>query len=94
MPTVTIEEFKAHLNLDHDLDNALLAQKLDAAEAYCTSFVGGWFYDRASPTVKQAVMMLARYWYEVREAAVTGGNPYAVPFGVHDLLQAHRQWVV
>lgn len=38
--------------------------------------------------------MLAAYWYEQREAALTGGNAYAVPFGVHDLLQSQRAWVV
>jgi len=44
--------------------------------------------------VTQAVLMLAAFWFETREAAQVGGNPYTVPFGVHDLLQPLRQWVV
>ena len=92
--TVTVPELRAQLNLDSEHDDALLAQKIDAAEAYCASFMGGWIPDPAPAAVKQAVMMLAAYWYELREAAVVGGNPYQVPFGVHDLLQAHRMWVV
>ena len=95
MPSVvTVPELRAQLNLDSDHDDALLSQKIDAAEAYCASYVGGYLADPYSAAVKQAVIMLAAYWYESREAATVGGNPYVVPFGVHDLLQAHRMWVV
>lgn len=95
MPSVvTVPELRAQLNLDSEHDDALLAQKIDAAEAYCASYVGGYIADPYSAAVKQAVIMLAAYWYEMREAATASGNPYVVPFGVHDLLQAHRRWVV
>ena len=95
MPSVvTVDEFKAHLNLLPDDDEPLLAHRLEAAEAYCASYVGGYLADPYSAAVKQAVLMLAAYWHELHEAAVVGGNPYQVPFGVHDLLQAHRRWVV
>lgn len=91
---ITVPELRVQLNLDSDHDDALLSQKIDAAEAYCASFIGGPIPDPAPAAIKQAVLMLAAYWYELREAATVGGNPYAVPFGVHDLLQAHRAWVV
>ena len=97
MSEVTVAELKAQLNLDHDLDDALLALKIDAAEAYCRSFIGDGpppSYAPNSAIFRQAVLMLAAYWYELREAALTGGNAYAVPFGVHDLLQSQRAWVV
>ncbi|MGA0539050.1 head-tail connector protein [Neotabrizicola sp. VNH66] len=91
---ITVAELKAQLNLDSDTDDALLSLKIEAAEAYCASFIGGPIPDPVPATIKQAVLMLAAYWYEAREAATVGGNPYAVPFGCHDLLQAHRAWVV
>ena len=94
MPVITVPELRGQLNLESTDDDTLLSQKIDAAEAYCVSYMGGSTYDPAPPAVKQAVLMLAAYWYEVREAAVVGGNPYIIPFGVHDLLQAHRAWVV
>jgi len=94
MPIVSVPELKSQLNLDHDLDDALLSLKIDAAEAYCSSFIAGEIPDPAPATIKQAILMLAAHWYENREAVLTGGNAYIVPFGVHDLLGAHRAWVV
>lgn len=94
MPAVTLPELKSQLNLDHDLDDALLAQKIEAATAYTSNYIGGTIPDPTPAAIKQAVLMLAAYWYEVREAATFGSNPYRVPFGFSDLLQAHRRWVV
>ncbi len=91
---ISVAELKAQLNLDSEDDDALLSLKIEAAEAYAASFIGGPIPDPAPAAIRQAVLMLAAYWYEAREAATVGGNPYAVPFGVHDLLQAHRAWVV
>lgn len=95
MPVViAVPELKAQLNLDSDTEDTFLADKIDAAEAYASSFIGGPIPDPVPAAIKQAVLMLAAFWYEAREAATVGGNPYAVPFGVHDLLQAHRAWAV
>lgn len=94
MSLVAASELKAQLNIDHDLDDALLVSKIDAAEAYTASFIGSPIPSPCPATIKQAVLMLASFWYETREAAQFGGNAYQVPFGVHDLLNGHRQWVV
>lgn len=85
---------KSQLNIEHDLDDALLQHKIEAAEGYAHSYIGGPIPDPAPAAITQAVLMLAAYWYEIREAATVGGNAYMIPFGVHDLLQAYRQWVV
>ena len=46
-----------------------------------------------SPAITRAVLMLAAFWYENREAAMP--NTFApVPFGFQDLLQSYRKWVV
>lgn len=95
MPALTVDELKAQLNLEHDLDDALLAQKIAAAEAYAASYIGEAAVPDPCPAgIKQAVLMLAAFWYEVREAASFGGSAYEVPFGVHDLLRPHKAWVV
>ena len=94
MPFVTVPELKAQLNIDHDLDDALLSHQIDAAVSHVASFIGAPLTDPLPAAIRQAVLMLAAYWYETREAAQAGGAPYAVPFGVHDLLQPHRVWVV
>jgi uncharacterized phage protein (possible DNA packaging) len=94
MSAVSVPELKAQLNLDHDFDDALLALKIDAAEAYAASFIGTAIPEPIPAAIRQAVLMLSAHWYETREAAMVGGSAYVVPFGVHDLLQAHRAWVV
>lgn len=91
---VTFPELRSQLHLDCDHDDALLAQNIETAEGDCASFVGGWITDPTPAAVKQAVIMLAAYWYELREAAFIGGSPYQVAFGLHDLLQTHRLCVV
>ena len=90
---VDTSDLRAQLNLSDHHDDALLDQKLEAAEAYCASFIGAPIPNPAPAAIRQAVLMLSAYWYETREAA-TDGNLFTVPFGVHDLLQAHRRWVV
>jgi uncharacterized phiE125 gp8 family phage protein len=95
MPVDNVPYLQSQLNLEHDsYDYQLLTEKMEAAQAYCASYIGAPIPDPAPAAIRQAVLMLAAYWYEMREAATTGGNPYVVPFGVHDLLQAHRRWVV
>ncbi|WP_108262275.1 head-tail connector protein [Mangrovicoccus ximenensis] len=94
MSSVSVDELKAQLNLDHDLDDDLLASKIDVAEAYAAAFIGQPIPDPCPGTIKQAILMLAAYWYEFREAATSSGNMYTTPFGVRDLLQPHRTWAV
>ena len=91
---ITVPELRVQLNLESEAEDAFLTNKIEAAEAYTASYIGHPIPDPAPAAIKQAVLMLAAYWYEAREAATVGGNPYAVPFGVQDLLQAHRAWVV
>lgn len=94
MSAVSLPELKAHLNLDHDEDDALLSLKLEAAEEHVTNIIGSPIWtDPVPATIRQAILMLSAHLYEVREAALPGA-PFAVPFGVHDLLQSHRAWVV
>ena len=95
MPIVHFSELETQLNIGDDGDDSqLLEQKIAAAEAYCASFIGTAIPNPAPAAIHQAVLMLSAYWFEMREAATSGGNPYTVPFGVHELLQAHRTWVV
>ncbi len=82
---------KSQLNLDHDLDDALLAHKLDAAEIWIghhtgTAFVGG------DAVLTEAALQLASYWYEQRESA-SDVTMRPVPFGVYELLAPYREQV-
>lgn len=92
-PVYLLADLKAQLNLDHDLDDALLAHKITAAETYCQAFIGPYNGGSGTALFKQAVLMLAAYWYEQRESA-SDVTMRPVPFGVHDMLQPLRQWAV
>lgn len=83
---------KSQLNLDHNLDDALLAHKLDAAEIWIGHYTGVPFAaDDAALT--EAALQLAAYWYEQREAASFDVSTKPVPFGVRDLLDSYREQV-
>lgn len=79
---------KSQLNLEHDLDDALLAHKLAAAELWAGSHMGVPF-DVTNAAQVEAVLQLAAYWYEVRESAA---DLYLrpAPFGVYELLAPYR----
>ena len=61
---ITVPELRVQLNLESEDDDTLLAQKIDAAEAYASSYIGGAIPDPAPAAIKQAVLMLAAFWYE------------------------------
>ncbi len=84
---------KAQLNIDHDLDDALLTHKLAAAEEWIGAHIGRALteIDPLPATLTEAALQLAAHWYEQREAAVFGLSGAMIPFGVHELLASHRE---
>lgn len=93
MSITDLSLLKAQLNLDHDLDDALLTHKLDVAEAWIASFIGTPLPDPIPAPITEAALQLAAFWYVQREAASFGVTTMAVPFGVHDLLRPYRESV-
>ena len=82
---------KLQLNLDHDLDDALLAHKLDAAEIWIGNHTGMAFV-AGDAVLTEAALQLASYWYEQRESA-SDVTMRPVPFGVYELLAPYREAV-
>ncbi|WP_424976814.1 head-tail connector protein [Leisingera sp. S232] len=82
---------KSQLNLDHDLDDALLAHKLDAAEIWIGNFTG-YPFEAGNAVLTEAALQLAAFWYEAREAA-SDVTQRVVPFGVHELLAPYCKQV-
>ncbi|WP_259963550.1 head-tail connector protein [Leisingera aquaemixtae] len=82
---------KSQLNLDHDLDDALLAHKLDAAEVWIGHHTGTAFA-AGDAVLTEAALQLAAYWYEQRESA-SDVTMRPVPFGVYELLAPYREQV-
>lgn len=91
MPHTDLALLKAHLNIDHDHDDALLTHKLAAAESWVNDWTGECVNGHSPARVVEAVLQLAAHWYANREAA-TAGALVPVPFGVTDLLRSSSAW--
>jgi len=90
--TTPISLLKSQLNLDHNLDDALLAHKLDAAETWIGHYTGAPFA-AGDAALTEAALQLAAFWYEQREAASFDVSTKPVPFGVRELLDSYREQV-
>lgn len=99
MSVVTVEDAKAHMNVTIDDDDALIAAKIDAAEAWIAQFIGvalddaETFPDGTPEPVIEAVKQLAGHLYENREASLVGISMTDVSPGLFDLLAPYREYV-
>ncbi|OAI26953.1 hypothetical protein A1351_14010 [Methylosinus sp. R-45379] len=89
--TISIDDLKAHLNITDTTDDALLTKLIERATDFTETFVGT-LGDTPSPSLLQAITVLAAFYYENREAAIIGSTPHDAPFGFWDLVTPHRQW--
>ena len=95
---VTLDDMKEHLALtgDQQDDDMLIQIKLDAAQSLIERMLGFGLIERYAvayavpPDLREAVMQLAAWWYENREAVMERGTP--LPFGVAEIVEANRDW--
>ena len=82
---MTLDDLKAELNIDHDLDDALLTRKLDEAIDHVETWTGRKLadLDPIPAALSGAVIRIAAHWYD---------NGDGMPEGVTDKLLAHRLW--
>ena len=94
MSITPLSLLKSQLNIEHNLDDALLTHKLDVAEEWIGNFVGTPFADHVPLPVSltEAALQLASYWYGQREA-VSDVRMLSIPYGVIDLLRPYRESV-
>ena len=85
---------KSQLNITDATDDALLAHKLEAAEEWIAEFIGSEGELLGPSAFKtEAILQLAAYWYEQREAASFGVSINPIPFSVHELLRPYCEAV-
>lgn len=99
MAIVTFDELMAQVGLTADApdeDMLSLQQKGDAAQAFLERWLGFNIEDRfgAEPLppiphdLKEGVLQLAAWWFANREALADSDK--LLPFGVQDIIDAHR----
>jgi len=99
-----LEKVKANLILEHDEDDELLQQYIDAAVSYAEGYqhltVGTYEAAVMPLTTEQAVIMLASHFYESRDGSTGGFFADNVQAGqqvwnaVNTLLRLDRDWKV
>ncbi|REF67395.1 head-tail connector protein [Paracoccus versutus] len=100
MAIVTLEDMKDNLGLtpDQDADDTLIEGKIAAAQNHIERMLGFVIEERFGgvdqpeiPTaIREAVMQLATWWFENREAATDLTRE--LPFGVRDIVDGFREW--
>lgn len=88
---------REHLNGVPDTDE-VLTRLLGASTAHVERLLGYRLTDIEKlpdgppADLEQAVLMLAADWYENREASLVGVSAQPIPFGVHAIVNEHREW--
>ncbi|ALY72099.1 TPA: head-tail connector protein [Pseudomonas aeruginosa] len=67
MTTVTLEEAKLHMRVDHDEEDGYIMGLVAAAESHVANFLGDGLPDPMPAPIKAAVLLLVGDLYENRE---------------------------
>ena len=95
---LTIDEIKAHLNLDHDLDDELLEAYKVATLEVCQKHIGKTFGEEETektipftPAIKIGCLMYIAYLYTNREAGTDLANLKPAPMTISALWEVYRE---
>ncbi|WJM98786.1 head-tail connector protein [Pseudomonas defluvii] len=92
MTTVTLEEAKLHMRVDHDEEDNYIQGLIAAAETHVSNFLGDGLPDPMPAPIKAAVLLLVGDLYEHRERqgdrTLTEGTAYSM------LLAPYRSMAV
>ena len=95
---LTIDEIKAHLNLDHDLDDELLKAYKAATLEVCQKHIGKTFGEEETektipftPAIKIGCLMYIAYLYTNREAVTDLANLKPAPMTISALWEVYRE---
>lgn len=95
---LTIEDLKKHLNIDHNEDDAYIADLISVAEDAVETYINrpiAEFVDsegKIKPAIRHACRLLVGTWYANRESVVFSA-PSELPDGVVALLLPLRRFV-
>lgn len=92
---VSLDEAKAHLNVDSDADDEVITSCVEDAEAFIGAYVDCPMTAEGAPNpVKRAVKMLAGAMYLNREAGLLDPESRTgdAPVDVFDLIAPFRKW--
>lgn len=92
---VTLEKMKAHLNVTFSDDDALITDKIAAAQSYIEAQLGYVIADEypdGAPALDEAVKQIVAHYYEHRESVMVGVSAGVVPMSARDTIDTFRKW--
>ena len=95
MPIITAADAKAHLNVLHDDDDALIESKISASQAHLEQLLGYEIeveFETVPEDLKEAVRHLVGAWFESREATTAGMSIVETPFSVWSVVNERRAY--
>ena len=100
MYLLSLEDLRDHLGVPGTHDDHILDQKLKGAQRHVERLLGYRIEDRfggedqepVPDDLREAILQLAAWWYEQREAAVTGTIVQAAPHNLGDIVRELREW--
>lgn len=98
MSWLTLPEVKAHLRIDHGIEDALIEQMAKAAEDAVARYLDRpvpWTDDEGEPVevpaaVRQAALMLIGHWYVNRNTVLVGATSKEMELTTTNLLNLYR----
>ncbi|MBD9493196.1 head-tail connector protein [Ensifer sp. ENS01] len=93
MSAVTLELAKAHMQVDDNTEDELIALYLEAAETWAGNYIGKPIadLDPVPADVKLAILKLISFYFEVRSLATFGLSVDMAPQGVTSILDSYRE---
>jgi len=93
MSLVSIPLAKAHMNIVGTEDDELIQLYIDAAEAWLSNYSGKTLseIDPFPADLKLAILKLAAFYYEQREAVGFGASMQIAPYGVRSIADSYRE---
>ena len=96
---ITVAEVKEYLRLDHDEDDVLSKELIEAAQEWAEEYCGHPLTRHPDiegsidppKKFKLALRQLVAHWYENRSIIATGNIPREVPFMVSTIFDQSRR---
>jgi hypothetical protein len=101
MAIVQLSDLEAQLGLEGVQGHYLtLSQKIDAAQAHVERLLGfkieerfgGQDQEPIPAPLREAVLQLAAWWFEQREAGIVGQGVTTPPHSLPEIVAEYREW--
>lgn len=95
MAIVTLDDMKAHLGVTDDADDALILDKISAAQAYMEASLGYEIeteFTSVPSDITEAVKQQTAHFYENREATIVGVSVLMTPAAVEQTIANRRRY--